>query len=268
MAMSRFFAIAIALCAFTTGLFAHDVVYQSALKYYIQHQGSTPPALGYLLQFEFRKEAIPVSSLDSGEISVVHLDGEHCLVTATVTSSDPLLVSVTALTPVPLTVPPTGLLDVRFGLQLLRDPGSTSSVFITGDWSATHGVETGFPPDTGCNGTGKIKAEVKVYGPIQAPQLTFINIPFDLPSGEPVSTATGELFGYDERADLSLGLGGPLPLSFQRYYGSYLSLNGVSSALGTNWMHNFDLTLSASVTSAGVTLFRGKTVSFTRPGSA
>src|SRR6266849_407051 len=85
MAMSRFFAIAIALCAFTTGLFAHDVVYQSALKYYIQHQGSTPPALGYLLQLNFRKEAIPVSSLDSGEISVVHLDGEHCLVTATVT---------------------------------------------------------------------------------------------------------------------------------------------------------------------------------------
>src|SRR5437667_2691979 len=119
MAMSRFLAIAIALCAFTTGLFAHDVVYQSALKYYIQHQGSTPPALGYLLQLNFRKEDVPVSSLDSGEILVVHLDGEHCLVTATATSSDPSLVSVTALTPVPLTLPPARQLDVRPRLQLV-----------------------------------------------------------------------------------------------------------------------------------------------------
>jgi YD repeat-containing protein len=79
---------------------------------------------------------------------------------------------------------------------------------------------------------------------------------------EPVSTATGEMFGHDETADLNLG--GPVGLEFRRYYASYLGSNKVPSALGTNWMHNFDVSLAVSGTSAAVTLFRGKTVTFSQ----
>ena len=58
--------------------------------------------------------------------------------------------------------------------------------------------------------------------------------------GEPISTATGEL--YFSATDLFLG--GPLPLSFGRYYASLLMNDeNVESALGTNWMHSFDLRL-------------------------
>jgi RHS repeat-associated protein len=81
---------------------------------------------------------------------------------------------------------------------------------------------------------------------------------------DPVSTATGELFG---RAARDLSLGGPLPLTFVRYYGSYLGINGVPSALGTNWMHNFDWKLAVSGSSATVTMFGGRAVPFTAPAS-
>jgi RHS repeat-associated protein len=82
----------------------------------------------------------------------------------------------------------------------------------------------------------------------------------------PISTATGELFGFDERPDLALG--GPLPLTFRRYYAAYLVANGVTSSLGNNWMHNFDLKLAVSGSAATVTLFGGKTVQFTKSGTA
>jgi len=83
---------------------------------------------------------------------------------------------------------------------------------------------------------------------------------------DPVSGATGELFGHDETADLRLG--GPTGLEFRRYYGSFLAANKVPSALGTNWMHNFDVGLAVSGTSATVTLFRAKTITFTQSGAA
>ncbi len=83
---------------------------------------------------------------------------------------------------------------------------------------------------------------------------------------DPVSTASGELFGFDDTADLDLG--GPLPLRLHRFFGSYLRANGVASAVGANWMHNFDVKLAASGSSAAVTVFRGKTVRFTQSSGA
>src|SRR5205085_11751653 len=83
---------------------------------------------------------------------------------------------------------------------------------------------------------------------------------------DPVSTATGELYGFDDHADLELG--GPLPLEIRRYYGSMLRDNGVFSALGDNWMHNFDIKLAVAGTTGIVTLFRGKTVKFSQSGAA
>jgi hypothetical protein len=58
--------------------------------------------------------------------------------------------------------------------------------------------------------------------------------------GEPISAASGEL--YDRFTDLSLG--GPLQLTFARYYRSVLSDEAqVASVLGANWVHNFDAQL-------------------------
>ena len=79
---------------------------------------------------------------------------------------------------------------------------------------------------------------------------------------EPVDGATGQYF--DVFTDLRLG--GPLSLAFQRYYGSLLSGKGFTSALGVNWMHNFDVALRTSGSNASVLLFNGKQVKFT--GSA
>ena len=77
---------------------------------------------------------------------------------------------------------------------------------------------------------------------------------------EPVSTATGELFGHDDAIELNLG--GPLPLFVQRYYASYLEANGVRGALGRNWRHNFEIGLAIEGATATITGFRGKTVEF------
>ncbi len=54
---------------------------------------------------------------------------------------------------------------------------------------------------------------------------------------DPVNTFSGELYS-DETRDLDLG--GPMPLYFQRYYGSFLRRSHVLGDLGNNWLHNFD----------------------------
>lgn len=78
--------------------------------------------------------------------------------------------------------------------------------------------------------------------------------------GEPVTTATGEML--DGAADLWLG--GPAALGFTRYYGSLLGGNGFRSALGTNWMHNFDQRLVITGSRMTVVLSDGRAVAFAR----
>lgn len=59
--------------------------------------------------------------------------------------------------------------------------------------------------------------------------------------GEPVDSATGE-FILPPETDLDLG--GPLPVRFTRRYGSALNdpwFNLATSALGRNWLHDFDV---------------------------
>ncbi|BDC50764.1 hypothetical protein F183_A30800 [Bryobacterales bacterium F-183] len=68
-------------------------------------------------------------------------------------------------------------------------------------------------------------------------------------AGDPITTFNGE-FNLEE-ADIDLG--GPMPLRFTRYYAAFLRGAGVSSAVGLNWMHNFDITVS--------NLYRGKKIS-------
>ncbi len=85
-------------------------------------------------------------------------------------------------------------------------------------------------------------------------------------SDDPVATATGELFfGV---TDLAVG-GGPLPVRFERYYASLLETGGwVKSALGTNWMHNFDLRLDISGSKATVVYYGGNTIPFVKSEGA
>ncbi len=85
-------------------------------------------------------------------------------------------------------------------------------------------------------------------------------------AGEPVSTATGELYEPGIPADLRLG--GPLPLEFRRYYGSLLAANGASGALGNNWMHNFQITLVLTPPFAEVVLPGAKTLLFQQSGTS
>src|SRR5207245_505214 len=81
---------------------------------------------------------------------------------------------------------------------------------------------------------------------------------------DPVDSGSGQF--YDTESDLELG--GPMDLAFRRYYSSQLSKGGVSTALGTNWMSNFDPRAVVSGANAQVLLFGGMIVSFANSGGA
>ena len=82
--------------------------------------------------------------------------------------------------------------------------------------------------------------------------------------GDPVDGGSGQFY----EADSDIELGGPMNLGFRRYYSSQLSNSKVPSALGTNWMTNFDALAVVSGTNAQVLLFGGKIVSFTNAAGA
>ncbi len=83
-------------------------------------------------------------------------------------------------------------------------------------------------------------------------------------AGDPFSTATGE--HTDQFDDLSLG--GINLLEFRRYYSSALNSNDITSGLGVNWSHNFDLSLAAAQNAITVTLEGGVKVAFRQAAGA
>jgi len=81
---------------------------------------------------------------------------------------------------------------------------------------------------------------------------------------DPISTFSGELTNQFA-ADLSLG--GPMPLSFSRYYGSGLSSDGITTGtLGTNWRHNFGWLLNNTGTEVDILSANGALIEFTENG--
>jgi len=78
--------------------------------------------------------------------------------------------------------------------------------------------------------------------------------------GEPISSATGELYAPPVPPDLALG--GPLPLNFERYYASQTLASGIVTRIGNNWMHNFEWLLSLNGSQATVTQYGAKTITF------
>ena len=80
---------------------------------------------------------------------------------------------------------------------------------------------------------------------------------------EPISMATGALI--NDWSDLRLR--GPLPIEFTRHYDSTIAAVGrVSSALGPNWMHSFDLSLKLNGSTAAVSWYDGDSITFTSSG--
>ena len=131
--------------------------------------------------------------------------------------------------------------------------GSTLNIVFLGKAPGTDVYTFTAYANAPCTTTTTLKVPIEVT---PTPPVTVATTPDVGTKAHPVSTATGELFGYDETADLTIN--GPLPLTFRRYYASYLSANNVSSPLGTNWMSNYDVSLAISAANATVTLFRGK----------
>lgn len=79
-------------------------------------------------------------------------------------------------------------------------------------------------------------------------------------AGDPVNTATGELF-FSERPDFSLG--GPMPLEFQRYYSSFMTKSGLpNGTVGKNWQHNFELRLRRIEDFADIQFQYGRRIRF------
>ena len=88
---------------------------------------------------------------------------------------------------------------------------------------------------------------------------------------DPIAISTGELF--DPTIPPDLALGGPLPLTFQRFYASLSDTNGNSSnpagsRLANNWAHNFDWSLNLTGPFAAVFSPQGLSVLFQQTGNA
>lgn len=78
-------------------------------------------------------------------------------------------------------------------------------------------------------------------------------------TGDPINTFTGELF---ENPAADLDLGGPLPLTFSRYYASGLSADGIVGSVGRNWRHNYEWSLIRSPGTAELITPRGRRLQF------
>ncbi len=145
--------------------------------------------------------------------------------------------------------------QVEIGVSVLRAPASGFEMAtVAGEWHAIPGQ----PVNLDCNTISPQRFSVTVYvGNVTIGQLlntaTF---------SDPISTWVGE----QTASAMDLSLGGPLPLQFSRWYGSQLNASGATSALGSNWMHNYDQSLSVLGSTATVTLYYGKTVQFKQSG--
>ncbi|TDI12510.1 MAG: hypothetical protein E2P04_05470, partial [Acidobacteria bacterium] len=93
-------------------------------------------------------------------------------------------------------------------------------------------------------------------GPVADSTANFLYAATDL---DPVNTFNGELFSQKTR---DLDLGGPMTLSFQRFYSSYLRRSFVLGDLGSNWRHNFDAHLFQSGNTITYVSHKGRVTKF------
>jgi RHS repeat-associated protein len=200
----------------------------------------------------------------SGRITITHYSGEHCVVLGS-------LLQPLDRTPL-LKIPPgsnvdkNAVLDFTFEITVLRPPanGLLETFDVKGEWHAIKKNDSG-ADEADCDGHGDIWAHVTVTAliPLQIGGISIGQQPNATTVGDPVSTSTGEV-----QADTNdLFAGGPLPIAFQRRYGSALATSSVRSALGPNWMHNFDDVLVVNGSIAAVFLYPGRVVRFQQVGA-
>jgi len=147
--------------------------------------------------------------------------------------------------------------DSDFGSAIAVD--ASGSAYVTGGTFSTD-----FPTASPFQATFSGVRDAFVAKIPEVPNRTAGCRPCAETTGEPIQTATGEYF-IPPQVDLNLG--GPLPLSFSRTYASRLSLEGpVRSSLGPNWMHNFELKVTLSGTTAKVVYERGDLLTFQKSG--
>ena len=173
--------------------------------------------------------------------------------------------------------PPNGSGNLTFIYNSLLDPQSGQqgpTVPIAFDGQGRH-FQTHVlipPPNTvgvsawseiGGNFSGTDRPrEIQLWNPFSG-QGTTANFPLSGHSLHPVNLFSGELF---ELFAPDFNLGGPFPLVFQRFYGSLVSLGPLRSALGSNWLHNFDAFLSNKTTTVEIGIFPGMFLVFTNSG--
>ena len=91
------------------------------------------------------------------------------------------------------------------------------------------------------------------------------NYRFSAVEGDPVNTFKGEII-LKEPHDLYLG--GPMKLKFRRYYASKLLKDGkLTSPLGKNWLHNFDMRLRRGGEVIEIITPQGRSVNFVKVGA-
>lgn len=97
-------------------------------------------------------------------------------------------------------------------------------------------------------------------GPTPAAPVSVANTATAGEAEHPISTLTGELY---ELFAPDLFLGGPLPLRFQRYYAAFLARDGrIAGRLGTNWLHNFEMKLTATSNTVEIATALGRIINF------
>ncbi len=95
---------------------------------------------------------------------------------------------------------------------------------------------------------------------------TAASTPYAETTADPIQTATGEFYTLPL---VDINLGGPMSLNFNRRYASGLKAEGlVQSALGSNWIHNFNIGLiNIASESLDVVYTGGKIISFKKSDS-
>ena len=140
--------------------------------------------------------------------------------------------------------------------DVVVQPVRPGTARVTVDWTITR-------TSSSCSGSNQARFDFTVIG--QLLKLTNAQVDNALPRGDPVSLATGELHDPSILGP-DLFLGGPLALTFGRYYAAYLTTGGFTGTLGNNWTHNFDFSVAVDGDTATVNLFGGKTIAFQRDG--
>ncbi len=126
-----------------------------------------------------------------------------------------------------------------------------------GSWPSNGNITGGAPgdPDSSNN---TCELFVNIIDPIAPGSAGNLNN--DGSVRDPISTFNGEFYN---QFDADLDLGGPMGLSFSRYYGSMMSADGISNGvLGDNWRHNFEWSLNKSDTTATIISSNGARIEF------